>query len=278
MRHGPEPPLGDQLQGLARLERETVARDVNLRDGVGARVDVEACIAGWRAGEFGEEDGGRGAVWGRGAGGFVDVHGGRQAREAAMVEMRGAPVVVGIAAMCALTRCSFSCSPNRRVTIRQSPGVIMQQPRLRRRALPHHALQVPTLIPLHIRRRKPITCPCHQHRRVDDQPAQLLERLAEAGQQRFGRPDVRRRVGEQRREVRRRRGGGVSEGGVRVEGAVDVEGALEGVVAAGPERLFAAGPADEVGGGGAGEFVWRVVRGWGSDLRSGRWVGVGWGT
>lgn len=276
MRHGPEPALGDQLQGLARLKRETVARDVDLRDSVGARVDVKACVAGRRAGEFGEEDGGRRGVLGWGAGGFVDVHGGRQAREAAVVEMRGAPVVVsvgvvGVAGMCALTRCICSCS--RRITIRQSPRVIVQQSRLRRRADPHHPLQVPAFIPLHIRRRIPITRPGHKHRRVDDQPAQLFERLAEPGQQRFGRPDVRRRVGEQRREVRRH-GGVVSEGVVRVEGAVDVEGALEGVVAAGFERLFAARPANEVGGGGAGEFVWWLLGG-GFGLVEWGWVRMG---
>jgi hypothetical protein len=86
--------------------------------------------------------------------------------------------------------------------------------------------------------------------RVDDERAELLETAAEGRKTVCGRPDV---VGCVFGEIGEVVCGGALEVGVLVEGAVDVVGAFEGVEVAGAEGFFAAGPADEVFGCGAGE-------------------------
>lgn len=97
-----------------------------------------------------------------------------------------------------------------------------------------------------------------QRRGVDDQLAEVLEAAAEGGQAVGGRPDVGRGVAG---EIGEAVGGGALEVGVLVEGAVDIVGALEGVEVAGPEGLFAAGPADQVVGFWPSEGLYRVLDG-----------------
>lgn len=58
----------------------------------------------------------------------------------------------------------------------------MQQPRFRRQASPNHMLQISRLVVLNMCSRVFVTSPCHEHSSVDDQSAQVLERLAEAGE------------------------------------------------------------------------------------------------
>ena len=57
MRHRPEPPAGNQLERLARLERETVTRDVDLDYVARAGPDVQACFGVRRGRQFGERGG-----------------------------------------------------------------------------------------------------------------------------------------------------------------------------------------------------------------------------
>ena len=89
VRHGTELALRNELERLARLERECVARDVHFDGRVLTRPDVEACLRGG-ARDFGKWGGSCGGGWGRG---LVDEHGGREAGQAAVVEVCGAPVV-----------------------------------------------------------------------------------------------------------------------------------------------------------------------------------------
>ncbi|KND90922.1 hypothetical protein TOPH_04387, partial [Tolypocladium ophioglossoides CBS 100239] len=95
VRHGLEAAGGDALQRLARLEGDAVARDADLDRLAGARPDVQAGLGVRRRSQLGERREGVDAGGHGGAGGLlVDEHGRRQAREAPVVEVRGAPVVL----------------------------------------------------------------------------------------------------------------------------------------------------------------------------------------
>jgi len=116
---------------------------------------------------------------------FIDVHRRRQASEAAVVKMGGAPIVVVIGLGGRSVR-SFSCRCRR--------GEVVQQTCFRSHTVADHALEISMLILWHILHRKPITSACHKRRGVDDQIADVRCCGPEAGEKCFGGPEVGGRV------------------------------------------------------------------------------------
>lgn len=235
VRHGTEFALRDQLQGLARLERKAVPGDVDL-DGIGrAGADVETRL-GVRGGrEFLEWL--RGIRRRRESGGFVDEHGRREARQTAVVKMRGAPIVV--LRIVVLRIVGFGLVVILLVLGRE----VVQQPGLAGQAGLDNVLQVSRRVSVDVGLGVAVAGARDERRSVDYQVAQVRQALAERGHAVTWRPDVGRRVLGEVREVVC---GGILELWVLVECAVDVVGALQGVEVPGAQRLFAAGPADEV--------------------------------
>ena len=255
MRYGAELALRDKLKRLAGLERECVTRDVDLDGRVLARADVEARLRRG-AGDFCEWGGGGG--W---SGGFVDEHGGREAGEAAVVEVCGAPVVaIAVAVVVrrsegfevavedlSVARCF--CRFSFRFGFRLG-GEVVQEPGLGGRAGLDDVLEVAGLVVGDLLDGEPVAGARDQDRDVDDERDELLRRGPEGRDVLFRRPHVRRRVLFEARVLGAVR---ALQGRVLVEGAIDVVGALLGVDDARAEGLDAVRPADEVFGGRVGE-------------------------
>lgn len=107
-------------------------------------------------------------------------------------------------------------------------------------------LEVPLGIPLDLGLGVLVAGPRDEHRRVDDEAAEVLEAGPESREEVLRRPQVR---GEVLREGLLGELGsrpGAVEGGVDVEGAVGVVGALEGVDLTVLEGFLAKRPAGEV--------------------------------
>ncbi|KAI9163144.1 FRG1-like family protein [Paramyrothecium foliicola] len=245
VRNSLEPTSGDALQSLAGLESDAVARDLDLDSLAGARLDVEASlgigrrgqlIKGWQRGARVTVDDGR-----HGGAGLllVDEHGRREAGQAAVVQVGGAPVVLAVG------------RSGRGVGVL---GVVVQQAGLGGGGRGDNALQVGLGVAGDVSLGVAVAGAGDEDGDVDDEAAQAGNGGAEAGQHRLGGPDVGREVlGEcLGREVS---GGlGALEAGVDVEGAVGVVGALEGVDLAVLERLLAQGPAGTFGAKSVGKM------------------------
>src|SRR6266566_4820038 len=113
----------------------------------------------------------------RGGLGLVDEHSRGQPREAAVIQMGGAPVVfvpaVGSSA------CRTGCL-----------GEVVEQTSLRRGRGAHHFFQVRPRISGDLPLRKPVTGSRHQYGNIDDEAAQLLEGGPEPRQYLLTWPDV----------------------------------------------------------------------------------------
>lgn len=262
VRHRLELAPRDALQRLARLERHAVARDLDLHRLARPRLDVQPGRGVGRRGELGErrQRGGHLGVlarlegWARYQGGglgLVDEHGGRQARQAAVVEVGRAPVVA--VAVGGLAGAELDGGGGGGFL-----GEVVQQAGFGGGGCAHDVLEVAGGVVGDLLLGEPVAGAGHEHGDVDDQAAEVLERLLEPREGGLAGPDVGGEVlGEVVGvELGRRRGAG--QGWVDVEGAVGVEGALEGVDLAVLEGFLAEGPAGEVLGLFVFEFVWFV--------------------
>lgn len=250
VRHRLEPARRDALQGLARLERDAVTRDLDLHRLARSRLDVQAGrgVGGRRQLFQGRQLGPREAREVRRAGHrgvdllFVDEHGRRQARQAAVVEMRAAPVV--LVALC-----------RRRRRVGRPLGEVVQQPRLGGVGRADDVLQVALGVALDLLLGKAVAGARHQHGNVDDEAAEAGHGRLHAGEHSLRRPNVGREVLGERLGRELWRGLGTVQAGVDVEGTVCVVGSLEGVGLAILERLLAEGPASQVFGLGIFQLV-----------------------
>lgn len=240
----------DALEGLASLERDAVTRDLDLHRLARSRLDIQA----------GRGVGGRRQLLQRGQRGpvgacdvlrawhrranllLVDEHGRREARQAAVVEMGAAPVV-----LVALCRC--------RRRVGRSLGEVVQQPRLGGVGRADDVLQVALGVALDLLLGKAVTGARHQHGNVNDEAAEAGHCRLHAGKHALCRPDVGREVLGECLWRELWRGLGTVQAGVNVKGTVCVVGSLEGVGLAILERLLAQRPASQVLGFGILQLV-----------------------
>lgn len=146
-----------------------------------------------------------------------------------MVEVRGAPVVLGLL-----------------LGVGGFLRVVVEEPRLGGVGGADDVLEVPLGVPLDLRLGVLVAGARDEHGRVDDEAAQVLEAGLEAREEVVGRPQVGREVLREGLLGELGRRPGAVKGRVDVEGAVGVVGALEGVDLAVLEGFLAEGPAGEV--------------------------------
>ncbi|KAJ6442643.1 FRG1-like family protein [Purpureocillium lavendulum] len=212
VRHGLEAAGRDALQGLARLEGDAVAGDLDLHRLAGARLDVQAGLGVGRGGELRERRQ-RGARAGGGVGGdggadllLVDEHGRREAGQAAVVEVGGAPVVLGGA-----------------VVVLQALGEVVQQAGLCGVGRADDVLEVAARVALDLALGEAVAGAGDEHGHVDDEAAQGRDGGLEARQDPLVGPQVGRQVLGERLRRELGRGLGALERRVHVEGAVGVD-------------------------------------------------------